>query len=670
MSTNSATPELMQSLASALEDMAGEAELRGSVGAELCRQFGYWYAATGAAGGAAGAAGWARAWATSLAERAELLDQYEVIALLGSAAAGGAGSGLGMARSWALGSAELEFSNWYAEVQARMTAERVRREQVALGEALAARFREPSEVLLAPEDLITALQSLGPVALAAFFEDLGAKGVYDILAFGYYDPMFGPGWEFDDAFAVSLERAWDDLPDGFRLPLFERAPWEMLFTVAARGDFTGSFLGMLAAKMASQGFVPYVSYAGGWYYPDAMVRLAELIAGDAEARVALVTSPLLYRRWNEPFARFDEWVLDVGAAELPRLGDDQFIELIDAVLLREGAGRTVDNDALAQLLIGHALDRSLAPTAEGYVLAVLLHVQAHDGVPMALEPAFAEEIALFMPSLIAVTDGSPNDEVAGFVHPATGDVLEVDDALLSAALANTMRNEEARTALLEGLTAYFSLRAAELELVASNELFNRSLALADDMGSMTGLLITAINAADIKHATDRDEAFAAIVGMADTIIGIIPGPGGALVDGLADGIKKDLIKNAVNTAYTELIDRGLAQFDSSYEGAARVGADEFRDVLSGEMEELLMLALVDAHVGLGTSVDDFLGTSTAQGVDPGFWDADSGFLTEDINQRLAYNQWYEWASHEYPEIVAAIVVYITELQQELPVWAD
>jgi hypothetical protein len=660
----------MHQLARDLVAQADDVESLSVTGAEICRRFGHWYEAAVAAGVSGHATSWARNWSESLIQRAELLEQYSAIASLGAAAAGGAGMGLGMARTWALGSPELDFSDWYAQIQAQIAADQERRRKEAAGVALAERFRDADDLLFATDELIAELTALGPFAVAAFFEELGAERVYDILELGYYDPIAGLGWEFDEAFAAAMARAWDDLPDDFTVSLMQRSPWEMLFTVAGRADFSSAFLGMLGAKMASQGYVPFFSPTSMWYYPDAMERLYELIESDAAARRALATSPLLYARWDEPFGPFDEWVVRMVAEELPRLDDEAFLALIDTVLLPDGAGATLDNTELAEVLIGHALERDLDPSAAAYVTGVLVHVQASNGVPISLEPAFAEQIATQMPILIDVTNGVRGAEFAAFTHPTTGGVLTVDGDLLSSAISNTVRNEEARAALLEGLTGYFTLRAAALELAGASHLFNESVALADDIGAMTGLVITAINAADIKDAKDRDEALAATVGMVDTVIGIIPGPGGTLVEGLAAGFTKDLIKNAVNTTYNELIDRGLELFDSSHEGGARVEADEFRNVFSGEMEELLVVALVDAEVGIDVSVTEFLATDAGAGLDPSFWDASSGFLADDVTQRIAYNQWYEWVGHEYPTVVSAVTVYLTQLQSSFPVWND
>lgn len=318
----------MHQLARDLAAQANDAESFGTTGAEICRRFGHPYEAAEAAGIAGYAASWARRWAGSLTQRAELLEQYSVIASLGSAAAaGGAGWGLGMARTWALGSAELDFADWYAEMRARIAADRGRRRQEALGAALAERFRNAEDLLFATDELIAELAALGPDALTGFFTELGADRVYDILALGYYDPMYGFGWDFDQGFATAIARAWDDLPDEFTVSLMERSPWEMLFTLVGNGGFSGAFLGMLAAKMASQGFVPLYTPTAGWYYPDAMGRLHEMIENDAAARRALATSPLVYARWDEPFGQFDEWVLDILAEELPRLDDDAFLAL-------------------------------------------------------------------------------------------------------------------------------------------------------------------------------------------------------------------------------------------------------------------------------------------------------------------------------------------------------
>lgn len=670
MATNSATPELMYRLAQDLAEYADDLQSVGTAGAEICGRFGYGYQAARTAGLAGLASSWARNWGTSLTLRADLLEQYSVIATLGSAAAGGAGWGLGMGRSWALGSPELDFATWYADVQAQVAADQERRRQEAVGAALAERFRNIEDLLFATEELIAELGGLGPEALHGFFTDLGAERTYDILAFGYYDPMSGLGWDFDEAFAVAMARAWDDLPATFTVPLMERSPWEMLFMATGRADFSGTFLGMLAAKMASQGFVPFLMPTTGWYYPDAMERLQGIIESDPAARRALATSPLLYARWDEPFGQFDEWIVQVVAEELPRLDDETFISLIDTVLLPGGDGTTLDNSELAEVLIGHALERDLDTGAAAYVAAVLIHVQAENGVPAALEVAFAQQLAYQMPVLVDVTDGVRSTEFAAFPHPTTEDVLIVDRDLLGAAIGNTVRNEAARAALLEGLTGYFTLRTVALELADRHTLFNESVSLADDIGAMTGLVISAINAADIRDAKDRDEALAATVGMVDTIIGIIPGPGGTLVEGLAAGFEKDLIENAVNTTYGELIDRGLELFDSSHESGARVDAEQFRQVFSGEMEELLVVALVDAHVGIDASVGDFLATDAAAGLDPDFWDPSSGFITEGITQRIAYNEWYEWAGHEYPGVVSAVTIYLTQLQSSFPVWND
>jgi hypothetical protein len=161
-----------------------------------------------------------------------------------------------------------------------------------------------------------------------------------------------------------------------------------------------------------------------------------------------------------------------------------------------------------------------------------------------------------------------------------------------------------------------------------------------------------------------------MVGMIDTIIGVIPGPGGALVEGLTAGFEKDLVKNIINTSYGELIDRGLALVETSHEGAARAGAEDFRAALTGRMEELLVVAIVDAHVGVTDSIEAFLATDAASGLDASFWDPGTGFLTDEISRRVAYNEWYEWVGHEYPSIVSAVTVYLTQLQSELPVWSD
>lgn len=670
MATNWAAPDLVHQLARDLAVQADDVESLSVTGAEICRRFGHWSEAAAATGVAAFAASWARDWSSSLTQRADLLEQYSVIASLGSAAAGGAGWGLGMARTWALGSLELEFGHWHAQMQAQIEADQQRRRREASGAALAERYRNAEDLLFATEELIAELATLGPVAFAAFFTELGAKRIHDILALGYYDPVAGLGWEFDETFAAAMARAWNDLPDGVTVSLMQRSPWEMLFTLAGRADFSGTYLGMLAAKMASQGFVPFFTPTAGWYYPDAMERLYEMIETDPEARRALITSPLLYARWDEPFGQFDDWVVQMVAEELPRLDDEAFVALLDTVLLPEGSGAALDNTELAEVLIGHALERNLDPGATAYVTGVLIHVQASNGVPTSLEPALAEQIAAQMPTLVDVTNGVRGAEFAAMPHPSTGGMLTVEGELLGAAVSNTVRNEEARAALLEGLTGYFTLRAAALELADASDLFNESVALADDIGAMTGLVISAINAADIRDAKDRDEALAATVGMVDAIVGIIPGPGATLVEGMADGFTKDLIENAVNATYTELIDRGLALFDSSHEGGARVEADDFRDVFSGEMEELLVVALVDAHVGIDASVGDFLATDAATGLDASFWDPRSGFLTDDVTQRLAYNKWYEWVGHEYPTVVSAVTVYLTQLQSSFPVWND
>lgn len=83
-----------------------------------------------------------------------------------------------------------------------------------------------------------------------------------------------------------------------------------------------------------------------------------------------------------------------------------------------------------------------------------------------------------------------------------------------------------------------------------------------------------------------------------------------------------------------------------------------------------MLALVDAHVGIGASVTEFLATNAAAGLDAGFWDPSSAFVTDDVTERIADNQWYEWVGHEYPTVVSAVTVYLTQLQSSFPVWND
>lgn len=666
MATSWATPEALGGIASSADAAAADLDTSGNGAGNICAAHGYWYAATASGGAAASAARWARKWAESLRQRQSLLEQYDVIALLGSAAAAGAGRALGAAKAWALTSpGTLSFEEWY-RVTVAAAVERQRR--IELGRDLATRFQS-DELLNDPLGLAADLEAAPPEALVAFFEALGIRGTVETLRWIY--PLDSMSWALPDALdesvANALQTAWADLDESFRLGILEGEPdWAVLYHTGLLGRFEGEFWGLLAAEVVGEG--PRSDYARNptnslYSYGSVIWDMRDRLEADQEAAHAFATAPQLWlARGAEDEFPLEPWIAELISAQIVRLDDDGFVDFAEEMLLAMAAmgGDAIVDVEVARLSADLVTMRDLGPAHEEFLAGVLVLAAGTGGViPGLLEP-LATLLVTHLDAILPAATGFDVANGAVFTHPASAHVVPLTEADFEAAMRYLATDEAAMATVLEGVAGHFG---SNIELATSDADLQ---VLAMELGAVSGLVVRAINDASIDDARTRDESRAAVLGVIALLVAAIPVPGAGLASEGLEGAGKRLI----SATYNDMKKRGLELFETSNEGVARVEADRFKELFASQMAVLLIVGHLAAANTLAPTVAEFFVTHPEY-EDPRYdFTADGDVDLEDAYQRLAFNEFLTWVVANDPGLHLAVLDLTSSFAAEIPAWDD
>jgi hypothetical protein len=637
MATFSADPELMEHLASTLDGYADAVEGWGQSSASLMQRHQYYYAATSVAGGTYGSASWARSWATSLRSRSSLLAAYGAIALMGSSAAGGIGAALGAGRQWALSEpTTLRFEDWYADRMAQLA-------NTAAARALA----DELDAAIAAEDyegiwrIIRELAEVDdPIAATAFFNGLGATNVgklpnevIGLTSFGDVHLRATVGHPADLISLLSRQLAGASQTGGLDFTGAELIDAELAIDILDQRYFTGYGAEYL---FIANGFeTTFLTSGVGRFLPvaDYPVMAQQILVSEIDGQL-----PLDAREFLLPN------IVDAGggAQLVLRLLETADLEsLLNPYAYLNEQGANAVGPILEQATVGlYGTD----PLRAEYIIGTLINYAAGSSL-YGNADVLAAALALVIPQLGGVVNG---ETASAFFGDPRGAGVAVSEASLIDALGSIAASDAATAALFESLANYYG--GLVIEADGDPGALNR---IAISLGELSSVLTTAVQEAHISDAADRDERSAALIGLIDTLSGLVPLPGAKTVGTLGSKL--------IKISYQELVDRGTALLETGYEGEARTDADATIDALLYSYTELLTVSYLHSQGQTAASIDEFFAASTY--LDRSvydFSDGAGGIATDlDEHRAQAYGQWVSFASAD-PAVSAAISRLLVE----------